>query len=195
MPISTIGQNGLNAPITLTSPVLTTPNLGTPSALVLTNATGLGVSAMPTGSIIQVASATLSGSFSTGSTTATASGLTVTITPQFLNSKIFITSCLGWTHKGGGSAVGPIAYHYVYRQINAGGYSNLQLITVQGSMSNGTNGGDVFGGSIAYSYVDSPATTTAVNYQIYMKTDSSGTNVYMGENSAACNIIAMEIKQ
>jgi hypothetical protein len=36
MPISTIGQNGLNAPLSLTS-----PNLGTPSALVLTNATGL----------------------------------------------------------------------------------------------------------------------------------------------------------
>jgi len=41
MPISTIGQSGLNAPITLTSPILTTPALGTPSALVLTNATGL----------------------------------------------------------------------------------------------------------------------------------------------------------
>ena len=36
MPISTIGQNGLNAPLSLTS-----PNLGTPSSLVLTNATGL----------------------------------------------------------------------------------------------------------------------------------------------------------
>ena len=36
MAISTIGQNGLNAPLSLTS-----PNLGTPSALVLTNATGL----------------------------------------------------------------------------------------------------------------------------------------------------------
>jgi len=36
MPISTIGQNGLNAPLSLT-----TPALGTPSSLVLTNATGL----------------------------------------------------------------------------------------------------------------------------------------------------------
>ena len=42
MPISTIGQNGLNAPLSLTS-----PNLGTPSALVLTNATGLPASALP----------------------------------------------------------------------------------------------------------------------------------------------------
>ena len=36
MAISTIGQNGLNAPLSLTS-----PSLGTPSSLVLTNATGL----------------------------------------------------------------------------------------------------------------------------------------------------------
>ena len=188
-------STGSGAVVLATSPTLVTPALGTPSALVLTNATGLPVSSLPAGSIIQVASATLSGSFTTGSTTPNASGLTVTITPQFSNSKIFITSCLGWTHKGGGSAVAPLAYHYVYRQINGGGYSNLQLITIQGNMSNGSNGGDVFGGSIAYSYVDSPATTTAVNYAIYMASSVSGTNIYMGENNAACNIIAMEIKQ
>jgi len=43
MAISTINQAGLNAPLTLTSPVLTTPNLGTPSAVVLTNATSVPV--------------------------------------------------------------------------------------------------------------------------------------------------------
>jgi len=67
MAISTINQAGLNAPLTLTSPVLTTPNLGTPSSLVLTNATGtpaainltnatgLTVGSMPTGTVVQVA--------------------------------------------------------------------------------------------------------------------------------------------
>ena len=44
MPISTIGQNGLNAPLSLTSPAL-----GTPSALVLTNATGLPQTGLATG--------------------------------------------------------------------------------------------------------------------------------------------------
>ena len=168
--------------------------IGSANATLITAGT-LPKARLPAGSIVQVVSATLSGSFTTGSETPNGSGLTVTITPQFADSKIFITSCLGWTHKGGGSATGPVAYHYVYRQINGGGYSNLQLITIQGSMSNGSNGGDVFGGSIAYSYVDSPATTTAVNYQIYMASSSTGTNIYMGENNAACNLIAMEIRQ
>jgi hypothetical protein len=44
MPISTIGQNGLNAPLSLTSPAL-----GTPSSLVLTNATGLPQAGLATG--------------------------------------------------------------------------------------------------------------------------------------------------
>ena len=44
MPISTIGQNGLNAPLSLT-----TPALGTPSSLVLTNATGLPQTGLATG--------------------------------------------------------------------------------------------------------------------------------------------------
>jgi hypothetical protein len=44
MPISTIGQNGLNAPLSLT-----TPALGTPSSLVLTNATGLPQAGLATG--------------------------------------------------------------------------------------------------------------------------------------------------
>ena len=39
MPISTIGQNGLNAPLSLTSPTLTTPVLGTPSSGTLSSCT------------------------------------------------------------------------------------------------------------------------------------------------------------
>jgi len=44
MAISTIGQNGLNAPLSLTSPAL-----GTPSSLVLTNATGLPQAGLASG--------------------------------------------------------------------------------------------------------------------------------------------------
>ena len=50
MPISQIGTNSMAA-----SPTFTTPNLGTPSAINLANATGLTVGSMPTGTVVQVA--------------------------------------------------------------------------------------------------------------------------------------------
>ena len=103
MPISTINQNGLNAPLTLTSPVLTTPNLGTPSALVLTNATGtpsainlanatsLARAAMPSGSVIQTVYAGYSTSAATSSTTPVALGPQISITTTVANSKILVS--------------------------------------------------------------------------------------------------------
>lgn len=91
MPISTINQNGLNAPLTLTSPVLTTPNLGTPSALVLTNATGLPRTAMPSGSVIQTVYAAYSTSTATNSATPVALGPQISITTTVANSKILVS--------------------------------------------------------------------------------------------------------
>lgn len=101
MPISTINQNGLNAPLTLTSPVLTTPNLGTPSAINLANATGLPKSALPSGSIIQVqstnwntpltyTSASGGGQTLTGGFSVIPTNNFVNITTSVANSKLMI---------------------------------------------------------------------------------------------------------
>jgi len=90
MAISTINQAGLNAPLTLTSPVLTTPNLGTPSALVLTNATGLPKAALPAGCILQVASSTVSAATSTSSTSFVDTGLSVSMTLNSASNKVLI---------------------------------------------------------------------------------------------------------
>ena len=52
---------------TIASPVLTTPALGTPATLVLTNATGLAAAAMPAGSVVQVVNLS-TGALATGTT-------------------------------------------------------------------------------------------------------------------------------
>mgnify|MGYP003704704599 CR=1 FL=1 len=78
MAISTVSQKGLDAPLTLTAPVLNSPVIsGTP--------TGSLVSAnMPTGSVIQVVSTiTTSYSYSTTAGFTDVTGMTATITPQF----------------------------------------------------------------------------------------------------------------
>ncbi len=101
MAISTVNQKGLDAPLALTSPVLTTPNLGTPSALVLTNATGtpaainltnataLPKSALPTGSILQVQETTSTTPVTTSNATYV-NLFSVSITPSSTNSRILL---------------------------------------------------------------------------------------------------------
>jgi len=98
MPISTVSQKGLDAPLSLT-----TPNLGTPSALVLTNATGtpaainltnataLPRTAMPSGSVIQTVEATRTSplSYTTKSPTYT-SFISGSITTTVANSKVLV---------------------------------------------------------------------------------------------------------
>jgi hypothetical protein len=85
MPISTINQNGLNAPLTLTAPVL-----GTPASINLSNATSLGFAALPTGSVLQVVSVNIIGGGSTTSTSFVNTNLTASITPLKTTSKIFV---------------------------------------------------------------------------------------------------------
>ena len=85
MAISTINQNGLNAPLSLTA-----PNLGTPSAINLTNATALPSAALPTGSVLQVVNATTTSNFTTTSGSYVSTGFTASITPNFLLAKLLL---------------------------------------------------------------------------------------------------------
>jgi hypothetical protein len=98
MPISTVSQKGLDAPLSLT-----TPNLGTPSALVLTNATGtpsainlsnatsLPRTALPSGSVIQTVYVAYGSSVATSSTSPIALGPQISITTTVANSKILVS--------------------------------------------------------------------------------------------------------
>jgi len=159
---------------TLTSPVLTTPNLGTPSALVLTNATALARVALPAGSVLQVVNAyTNSGATTTTSATYVATTLSGSITPFFASSKIYII------FSGG-----------VYQATNGNGYygifrngSNIANNQIHNAIINqwSTQGG---------SFLDSPATTSATTYAIYMRS-ATGSTTYWGGDSPLLNSITM----
>ena len=191
MAISTINQNGLNAPLTLTSPVLTTPNLGTPSALVLTNATGtpaainlanataLPRTAMPTGSVIQTVTGTTS-LFATSSGGVQVTMLEVTITPTSTTSKIIFMYSNSYCDNQGSSQDGLI---YLRR-----GGSSGTVIT------NGSTGYSNYFWSAARiqvpvqgTFVDSPASTSSQTYGVYLK-NSTGTCSMSG-----CEIVLMEV--
>ena len=194
MAISTIDQTGLNAPLTLTSPVLTTPNLGTPSALVLTNATGLPSAALPTGSALQVVSYNLTNfDYHSTNTSDTAVGQIFSITPKFSTSKIIIMQHGGFIDYGG-SATNYNQYISWYRQIGSGGYSFLTGIAEYDG-SNPTGATVWYGFNRSHIYTDSPATTSTVYYQPYVRTNSSSGYGYWGSNrpNLSIGIVLMEI--
>jgi hypothetical protein len=62
-------STGSGAVVLATSPTLTTPNLGTPSAINLSNATSLARGALPSGTVLKVQQFADSGSYTTGGLT------------------------------------------------------------------------------------------------------------------------------
>lgn len=213
MAISTINQSGLNAPLTLTSPVLTTPSvtggtfssptmttpaLGTPSALVLTNATGLPASATPAGSVIQTIFSSTSTSNAVNSTSLVASNLTGVITPQFSNSKILVTYTIHMTAQSGRSS--EVFYNRLYKSISGGSAGFIGSTTVMFAFD-ARNVGVIYGQTCvncSYVYLDSPATTSATTYVVYGNiADQSGNAVsgdFLGFGGLA-TMVLQEIKQ
>lgn len=183
---------------TLTSPILTTPALGTPSALVLTNATGLPRAALPAGSVLQVVQTAKTDTFSTTSGYASVTGLSVSITPTSATSKILVTVSFG-----GISANNSSFKMGVYRgatPIYVGDAAGSRpQASAQGQLS--ASFAALFG---AFSYLDSPATTSSTTYQVYLGSNGGGVTVYLnrtdrdynaaGEDArTASSIIVMEI--
>ena len=192
MPISTIGQNGLNAPLSLTSPAL-----GTPSALVLTNATGLPAAqltgtqtiprgTLPTGSVLQVVNATLGGvSVSTTSLSDVSFGATATITPSSSSSKIYIIASGAWYLTAGTITEYSIAIQRNGTTIPTASNNGLTSVMAANESS----------GSYVMTILDTPATTSATTYLVVARRINSGTcTLYNGIRATQLNeITLMEI--
>ena len=191
---------------TLTSPVLTTPNLGTPSTLVLTNATGLAAAAMPAGSVLQVVSATKTDTFSTASTSYTnVTGLSVSITPSSVSSKIMIFAYLTTTNTGQNGS-----FLRVDRDGSSISNSLSSLGTLDGTGANvrSSSGFIVQSGTqytvvpLTLQYLDSPSATSSLTYQVKCRTGSAQTVLVNGNPSGTnpdfgyyvSSITVMEIK-
>jgi hypothetical protein len=197
---------GLTDTQTLTNKTLTTPNLGTPSTLVLTNATGLPAAqltgtqnipkaTLPTGSVLQVVTQNISTSTSVTSNSVFADiAFNPSITPYFSTSKIMVTAYINFSNRTNGLGMD-------FRLKRSGSVVDTQKQWNQISDPNSTSpNGNGMGSVQTYFYVDSPASTSSLSYTIEMKlrannggtgtvnfgTDSANTPVYS-------NIILMEI--
>ena len=120
---------------------------------------------MPTGSVLQVVTSEFSTDTVTTNTSLTSTGHTVSITPSSTSSKIYVML----TGSGGSSPANGWWIGALYRgstNISTGmGYTQYNISTV---------------GNTTYSYnvMDSPSTTSAITYQMYLRANHSSVSAY-----------------
>jgi hypothetical protein len=145
-----------------------------------TSSRGIAKASMPTGSVLQVVSATYSTQVSTTSATFVSTPLTASITPTSSTSKILVIVA----GTGGSTTTSGNAFYTI-----AKGTTNL-LNSNGGSYL--YNGGGANYGVVSMQYLDSPATTSATSYTVYFRADSPAT-VYFCLGNATNVITLMEI--
>ena len=138
-------------------------------------------SGMPVGSVLQVVQATTASTYSVTGTTAIATNLTASITPSFSSSKILIISTYSLYCPGTTKAVS-----FLYR--NA---TNISAAAGGAYLYSGVGSGAQI--TTGINLLDSPATTSATTYTIYLAGHNSGASVSFNADSQNQQIILMEI--
>ena len=147
----------------------------------LNNQSISSVTALPSGidvgKVLQVVQATYSSTnVNTTSTTFVATGLDVNITPSSTSNKILI---LG-TFQGQTDANG---IYTIYRDstnlLDVRGFFRLEVANKQTGY--------------AFSYLDSPSSTSQINYELFMKNNGSGTVYFHPQADCTATIQAIEI--
>ena len=143
----------------------------------------LPASNMPLGAVVQtVMSSSLGGSVTNSTSYADVSYANVTITPSSATSKVLIIAT-GTSEFSAVSGFGVTSYTQLVR----GASTSLQ---VQNTGTSGTGGTDTGAtGAISYSYMDAPATTSAVTYKLQQKVSTASSTL----TSTNIWLIAMEI--
>jgi len=139
------------------------------------------------GGIIQIVQGSTTNRVATASASYVATNLSATITPRFSTSKIYIT--LGGDANNNGSA--NYLYMTYYRSIAGGAFTNIAPNGPNDSAGADSNYGFamVYGANsrihvpVAMPYLDSPATTSAVEYKVYIRMQQGSGSVEFPANS------------
>jgi hypothetical protein len=148
----------------------------------LTFANRLRANAMPVGAVVQtVMSSALGGSVTNSTSYVDISSATVSITPSSANSKVLIlaTGTSSFTSVSGANITADT-------QLVRSPTTSLQIQNYGSNISGGGIGGS---GAIAYSYQDSPGTTSSVTYKLQQKISNASSTL----TSTNIWLIAMEI--
>ena len=150
----------------------------------IVSAAGITTTKLGTGAVLQAITATDSTARTTTSTSfVTASNtMSVTITPSSASNKIFVIAT------GSIYIAGSVSYAKatIYR-----GATNLGSAD---GMSNVYNGSNDTSSGLSLSILDSPNTTSATTYQVYILTNNASYTAYLNVNNTKGSITAFEIK-
>ena len=124
-----------------------------------------------------------------GGTTFTATGFTTSITPTSSTSKILVLLNGGqWRYT---PSSGNEAWMLMYRSIGGGSYSALNPSGIDEILI--SPAASVMAIAHSYSYLDSPATTSSVTYQPYVKNNSGSATVYFNLADVYVSMTLLEI--
>ena len=142
------------------------------------------------GKVLQVVQDTDTGNFSTTSSSYVDTGLSVSITPSSASSRIMIIVSNPEAYSGNGSVtIHNYATFNLVRnstQLTAGALGTYNYAS--------TSNAPIFFARNSMSYLDSPATTSAVTYKVQAKIESTSTSVGYGGSATMINsIVVMEI--
>lgn len=169
MPISQIGTNSVADSAILTSDLadgaVTAAKMGSGAALSNLGTAQLAKANMPAGAVVQVVSTAKTDAFSSSSKSfVDITGMSVTITPTSASNKVMVFYDVQCGQSSGNTGV---MFKLVRNSTDIVGDSNGSMIR---STSAATDiGADVNGSAHAsFTYLDSPATTSAVTYKLQM---------------------------
>jgi hypothetical protein len=167
-----------------------------------TGSRGITKASMPAGTILQVVNTMKSDTFTSGTseTWLDITGMSATITPTSSTSKIYVHVCVG-RFAGTNSVVWRVLRNSgLYNAGDAAG-SRLQIHAAESNQ--GRDGNHT--GQLLLTYIDSPATTSSLTYQLQFRNEGSNFALNRNNNDAdaarsydsrsSSSIILMEIAQ
>ena len=170
---------------TLTSPVISTiVNTGT---LTLPTSTGTLLSnANPqSGGVLQVVQVTYSSSFTTTSGTLAATGMQASITPKFSTSKILVIVNHPECYKAPNNTENALRLNICR--------NGSQIVTFNHSLGYQASATRL-SFSTSYTYLDSPATASAVTYKLQWFTDNTTGGIYLNRSYGDRNSTAYDAR-
>ena len=146
----------------------------------IANASLGAVTALPfgTGKVLQLLSTSFAtNTTSSSSTYADVTGASLSITPSSSSNKIYVSFTLAGIRKQTGNTYVGIK---LFRQINSGGYSEIEKLENGLTYNAGTTMASVSG---SYAYLDTPSTTNQIDYKIQF--NSGANNAVVSVNNDA----------